>query len=55
VFVVGGSAPTVKPEWPMGLPCAATRTPATSREAPAFRRYHNAIWEQLDSTLPAPE
>ncbi len=52
VVVLGGKPASVKLDVPIELTVEGTRTPVTSREAPEFRRYHKAIWEQLEVTLP---
>lgn len=52
VIVLGGKPASIKLDLPIELTVEGERTPATSREAPEFRRYHKMIWEQLDVTLP---
>jgi NitT/TauT family transport system ATP-binding protein len=52
VIVLGGKPAMIKLDLDIELTVEGARTPASAREAPEFRRYHKAVWEQLDVTLP---
>ncbi|HTJ28239.1 MAG TPA: ABC transporter ATP-binding protein [Candidatus Limnocylindria bacterium] len=52
VIVLGGKPASIKLDLSIELTIEGVRTPATAREAPEFRSYHKAVWEQLDVTLP---
>jgi NitT/TauT family transport system ATP-binding protein len=52
VIVLGGKPAAIKLDLAVELTVEGARTPASAREAPEFRRYHKAVWEQLDVTLP---
>ena len=48
VVVLSGRPAQVKRVYDIALTLAAERTPMTSRDAPEFRGYCKAIWEDLD-------
>ena len=48
VFVLSARPGTLKAEFPIDL-SVTPRTPRTSRNAPEFRNYFNAIWKEVDN------
>lgn len=48
VFVLSARPGTLKAEFPIALDIAP-RTPRTSRNAPEFRDYFNAVWKEVDN------
>lgn len=48
VFVLSSRPGTLKAEFPIDL-SVTPRTPRTSRNAPEFRNYFNAIWKEVDN------
>jgi NitT/TauT family transport system ATP-binding protein len=51
VVVLGGKPAKIKAIHDITLTTEGPRTPVNSREAPEFRAYHKAIWDDLEITL----
>lgn len=51
VVVLGGRPASIKNVHAIELTTEGERTPISAREAPEFRTYHKAIWNDLDITL----